>query len=129
VDELGLELVKALSLVYTHLLVLPLNFTYAMRVNEVFSKVINHLGNCLKGVSNIRLISSVQVTLSVSINNVKDIIYTSVLICKVVNINLEFANDLDMLVVISWINAVVKLYWIRDLNGTGLTILIAFLFD
>ena len=100
-DELGLELVKALSLVYIYLLVLPLNFMYAIRVNEVFFKVIDHLGNYLEGVSSIRLISSIQVTLSVFINNVKDVIYTSVLIYKVININLEFVNDLNVLIIIS----------------------------
>jgi hypothetical protein len=59
VNELGLELVKALSLVYTHLLVFPLGFAYAIRVNEVFFEVIDHLGNCLEGVSGIGLVSSV----------------------------------------------------------------------
>jgi hypothetical protein len=101
VDELGLKLVKALSLVYTHLLILPLNFMYAIRVNEMFSKVIDHLGNYLEGVSDIGLISSVQVALSVSINSVKDVIHTSVLICEVVGVDLEFANDLDVPVVVS----------------------------
>jgi hypothetical protein len=129
VDELGLELVKALSLVYTYLLVLPLGFVYAMRVNEVFSEIIDHLGNYLEGVSSIRLVLSVQVALSVSINNVEDVIYTSVLICEVVGVDLEFVNDLDVLVVVSRTNAVAKLCWIRDLSGAGLTILIAFLFD
>jgi hypothetical protein len=59
VDELGLKLVKALSLVYTHLLVLPLGFAYAMRVDEVFSEVIDHVGNYLEGVNGIGLVSSV----------------------------------------------------------------------
>jgi hypothetical protein len=101
--------VKALSLVYTHLLIFPLNFAYAIRVDEVFSEVIDHLGNYLEGVNGIGLISSVQVTLSVSINNVKDVIYTSVLICEVVGIDLEFANDLNVLVIVSRTNAVTKL--------------------
>ncbi len=91
---------KALSLVYTHLLVFPLSFIYAMRVNKVFSEVVNHLGSYLEGVSGIRLVLSVQVALSVSISSIKDIVYTSVLICKVVSINLEFANNLDVLVVV-----------------------------
>jgi hypothetical protein len=129
VDELGLKLVKALSLVYTHLLVLPLGFAYAMRVDEVFSEVVDHLGNCLEGVSGIGLVSSVQVTLSVSISNVEDVIHTSVLICEVVGVDLEFANDLDVPVVVSRTNAVAELCWIRDLSGAGLTILMAFLFD
>jgi predicted neutral ceramidase superfamily lipid hydrolase len=59
VDKLGLELVKALSLVYTYLLILLLNFMYMIRVNEVFFKVIDHLGNYLKGVNSIELILSV----------------------------------------------------------------------
>jgi hypothetical protein len=59
VDKLGLKLVKALSLVYTYLLILSLNFIYVIRVNEVFFKVIDHLGNYLKGVNSIKLISSV----------------------------------------------------------------------
>jgi hypothetical protein len=93
--------VKALSLVYTHLLVLLLGFAYVIKINEVFFKVIDHLGNCLKGVNGIGLVSSVQVTLSISINNIKDVIYMSVLIYKVVNVNLEFANDLDVPIIVS----------------------------
>ena len=128
-DELGLELVEALSLVYTYLLVFPFDFAYAIRVNEVFSEIVDYLGDCLEGVSGIGLVSSVQVALSVSINSVKDVIYTSVLICEVIGIDLEFANDLDVLVVVGRVNTVTELCWIRDLSGMGLTILMAFLFD
>ena len=46
-----------------------------------------------------------------------------------VGINLEFANNLDVLVVIGRTNTITKLYWIRDLSGAGLIILIAFLFN
>ena len=53
----------------------------------------------------------------------------NILICKVIGINLEFANNLDILVVIDRTNIVIKLCWIRDLSGTGLIILMAFLFD
>jgi hypothetical protein len=100
-NKLGLKLVKALSLVYIHLLVLLLNFMYAIRVNEMFFKVINYLGNYFKGVNGIKLILSIQVTLSVSINNIKDVIYTSIFIYKVININLKFINDLNILIIIS----------------------------
>ena len=100
-DELGLELVEALSLVYIYLLVFPLGFVYAIRVNEIFSEIVDHLGNYLEGVSSIRLVSSIQVVLSVSISSIEDVVYTSVLICEVVGIDLEFANNLDVLVVIS----------------------------
>ena len=48
--------------------------------------------------------------LSVFINNIKDVIYTSVLIYKVINVNLKFINNLNVLIIISQINAIVKLY-------------------
>ncbi len=47
--------------------------------------------------------------LCVSISSIKDIVYTSVLIYKVVSINLEFANNLDVLVVIGRTSTVAKL--------------------
>ena len=53
----------------------------------------------------------------------------SVLICKVISINFEFTNNLDILVVIDRTNIIIELYWIRDLSGMGLIILMAFLFD
>jgi hypothetical protein len=129
VDKLGLELVETLSLVYIYLLVLPLGFVYTIRVNEVFSEIVDYLGGCLEGISDIGLVSSVQVALSVSISSIEDIIYTSILICKVVGVDLEFANNLDVLVVIGRTNTVTELYWIRNLSGTGLIIFMAFLFD
>ena len=58
-DKLGLELVETLSLVYIYLLVFPFSFVYMIRVDEVFSKVIDYLGNYLEGVSDIGLVSSV----------------------------------------------------------------------
>jgi hypothetical protein len=100
-----------------------------IRINEIFSEIVNYLGNYLEGVSSIGLVSSIQVVLNVSISNIKDIVYISILICEVVGINLEFANNLDVPVVIGRTNTIVELYWIRDLSGTGLIILIAFLFD
>ncbi len=109
VDKLGFKLVKALSLVYTHLLIFTLSFAYIIRVNKVFSKVVNYLGSYLEGISSIRLITSIQVALSVSISSIKDIIYTSILICEMVSIDLEFANNLDLLVVIGRAIAITKL--------------------
>ncbi len=92
-----------------HLLILTLSFAYIIRVNKVFTEVVNYLSSYLKEVSNSRLILSIQVVLGVSISSIKDIVYTSVLICKVVSINLEFANNLDVLVVISRASTIIKL--------------------
>jgi len=128
VYKLGLKLVKTLSLVYIYLLIFPLSFVYTIRVNEVFFKVVDHSSNYFEGINGIKLVSSIQVTLSVSISSIKDIIYTSILIYEVIGVDLEFANDLDVLVVIGRINTVNKLCWIKDLNRAGLMILMDFLF-
>jgi hypothetical protein len=109
VYELSLELIKALSLVYTYLLVFTLYFTYTIRVNKVFTEIIDYLVNYRKGISNTRLISSVQVTLSVSFNIIKDIIYISIFIYVIINIDLEFINDLNLLGIISQASVIVKL--------------------
>ncbi len=47
--------------------------------------------------------------LCVSISSIKDIVYMSVLICKVVSIDLEFANNLDVLVVIGRTSTITEL--------------------
>jgi hypothetical protein len=114
VYELGLELMKALSLVYTHLLVFTLYFAYTIRVNKVFIEVIDYLVNYRKGVSNTRLISSVQVTLSVSFNTIKDIVYTGIFIYVMVSVDLEFANDLDLPVIVSRASAIVELREVQN---------------
>ena len=59
VDKLSLEFVEALSLVYIYLLIFPLGFVYIIRVDKVFSEIVNHLDNYLEGVSDIGLVSSV----------------------------------------------------------------------
>jgi hypothetical protein len=47
--------------------------------------------------------------LSVSLSIIKDIVYIGILICIVVSVNLKFANNLDLLVVISQVSAIIKL--------------------
>jgi hypothetical protein len=123
VYELDLELIKALSLIYTYLLVFALCFAYPIRVDKVFIEVIDHLISYRKGVSNTRLVSSVQVTLSVSFNTIEDIIYTSILICVMVGIDLEFADDLDLPVFVSRVSAVIELRGVRDSCRAELTVL------
>jgi hypothetical protein len=59
VDKLGLELMEGLNLVYLQLLVFISSFIYVVRVNEVFTKVVNYLYSRLERVSSIRLISSI----------------------------------------------------------------------
>ncbi len=58
-DKLSLKLVKALGLVYMHLLILMLSFAYIIRVNKVFAKVVNYLSSYIERVSSIRLILSI----------------------------------------------------------------------
>ena len=57
--KLGLKLVKTLSLVYIYLLIFPLNFIYIIRINKVFSEIVDYLDNYLEGISDIGLISSI----------------------------------------------------------------------
>ncbi len=61
--------------------------------------------------------------LSVSFSIIEDIIYIGILIYVVVNIDLEFANDLDLLVVVSRVSAVIKLRGVQDSCRAELTIL------
>ncbi len=42
-----------------HLLILTLSFAYTMRVNEVFTKVVDYLSSYLEGVSSSGLVLSV----------------------------------------------------------------------
>ena len=57
--KLNLKLIKALSLVYIYFLIFTLYFTYIIKVNKVFIKVINYLINYYKGISNIKFILSI----------------------------------------------------------------------
>ena len=59
VYEFGLELMEALGLVYMHLLIFTLCFAHLIRVNKVFTEVVDYLSGYLKGVSSIRLIPSI----------------------------------------------------------------------
>ena len=59
IDKLSLKLVKVLSLVYIYLLIFPLNFIYIIRINKVFSEIVDYLDNYLEGISDIGLISSI----------------------------------------------------------------------
>ena len=58
-NKLGLELVKVLNLIYIYLLIFPLSFVYIIRVNKVFSEIVDYLDNYLEGVSGIGLVSSI----------------------------------------------------------------------
>ena len=71
-----------------------------MRVNKIFTEVVDYLLSYLKGISSVRLISSKQVLLGITFSIVKDIVYTGVFISIVVGINFEFTHDLDLLIVI-----------------------------
>ena len=129
INKFGFKLVKALGLVYIYFFVFIFGFIYIIKINKIFTEIIDYLGNRFKRIGNIGLISSIQVMLYVSVNSVKDIIYTSIFICKVVGINLEFINNLNIPVIVGWTSTVAKLYWIGNLSGADLTIFIDFLFD
>jgi hypothetical protein len=58
VDELGLELIESLNLLHSQVLVFTSSLTYTVRVNEMFTEVVDHLLSCLEGISSVRLISS-----------------------------------------------------------------------
>jgi hypothetical protein len=92
--------VKDLNLVYSQLLIFTSSFVYAVRVNEVFTEIVNYLHSYLKRISGIRLIVSIQVVLSITFHIIKNIVYAGVLISVVVYINFEFTNNLDLLIII-----------------------------
>jgi hypothetical protein len=123
VDKLGLKLIEGLNLVYSQLLVFTSSFAYAVRVDEVFTEVVDYLHSRLERVSGIRLVSSVQVALGIALYTVEYIVYAGILICIVVYINFEFADNLDLPIVIGWAFAITKLRGIRNLYGAELAIL------
>jgi hypothetical protein len=61
--------------------------------------------------------------LSIALYIVEYIIYTGILIYIVVYIDFEFANNLDLLIVIGWAFAIIKLQEIRNLYRAELAIL------
>jgi hypothetical protein len=59
VNKLGLKLVKSLDLVYSQLLIFMSSFAYVVRVNKVFTEIVNYLYSYLERISGIRLIASI----------------------------------------------------------------------
>ena len=59
IDKLDFELIETLNLVYIYLFIFPLNFVYIIRINKVFSEIVDYLGNYLKGISGIGLVLSI----------------------------------------------------------------------
>jgi hypothetical protein len=100
VDELGLELMESLNLLYSQVLVFVSGLTYTVQVDEMFTEVVDHLLSCLEGIGGVRLVSSEQVLLGVAFGVVEDIVYAGVLVSIVVGIDFEFAYDLDLLIVV-----------------------------
>jgi hypothetical protein len=58
VDKLGLKLIESLNLLYSQVLIFASSLIYVVRVNEIFTKVVNYLLSYLKGISGVRLILS-----------------------------------------------------------------------
>jgi hypothetical protein len=58
VNELGLKLMESLNLLYSQVLIFASSLIYAVRVNEIFTEVVNYLLSCLKGIGSVRLILS-----------------------------------------------------------------------
>jgi hypothetical protein len=58
VDKLSLKLIESLNLLYSQVLVFTSSLTYIVRVNEMFTEVVDYLLSCLKGISGVRLILS-----------------------------------------------------------------------
>jgi hypothetical protein len=58
VNKLGLKLIESLNLLYSQVLIFVSSLTYMVRVNEIFTKVVDYLLSYLKGISGVRLISS-----------------------------------------------------------------------
>ena len=57
-NKLGLKLIESLNLLYSQVLIFASSLIYAVRVNEIFTEVVNYLLNYLKGISGVRLILS-----------------------------------------------------------------------
>jgi hypothetical protein len=58
VDKLGLKLIESLNLLYSQVLIFVSSLIYIVRVNEMFTEVVDYLLSYLEGISGIRLISS-----------------------------------------------------------------------
>jgi hypothetical protein len=58
VDKLGLKLMESLNLLYSQVLIFASSLIYTVRVNEIFTEVVDYLLSYLKGISGVRLISS-----------------------------------------------------------------------
>ncbi len=61
--------------------------------------------------------------LIISFSIIKDRVYTSIFIYIIVSINLKFANNLDLLVVISQVSTIIKLQEVWNSYRADLTIL------
>jgi hypothetical protein len=59
IDKLSLEFIEGLNLIYLQLLVFISSFIYIVRVNKIFTKVVNYLYSRFERVSSIRLILSI----------------------------------------------------------------------
>jgi hypothetical protein len=58
VNKLSLELMESLNLLYSQVLIFTSSLTYTVRVNEMFTEVVDYLLSYLKGISGVRLILS-----------------------------------------------------------------------
>ena len=58
VNKLSLKLMESLNLLYSQVLIFASSLIYAVRVNEIFTEVVDYLLSYLKGISSVRLISS-----------------------------------------------------------------------
>jgi hypothetical protein len=58
VDELSLELMESLNLLYSQVLVFASSLMYAVRVNEMLTEVVDYLFSRLEGNGGVRLVSS-----------------------------------------------------------------------
>jgi hypothetical protein len=58
VNKLSLKFIESLNLLYSQVLIFASSLTYIVRVNEIFTEVVNYLLSYLKGISGIRLILS-----------------------------------------------------------------------
>jgi hypothetical protein len=58
VDKLGLKLMESLNLLYSQVLIFVSSLTYIVRVNEMFTEVVDYLLSYFEGISGVRLILS-----------------------------------------------------------------------
>ncbi len=58
-DKLSFKFIKALNLVYIYLFIFIFSFIYIIKVNKIFSEVVDYLDSYFKKIGSIKLIINI----------------------------------------------------------------------